>query len=52
MLFSVYHVTQGPVRPDSFLDVQAMARAPLPPLPPFMLGAMRSWAFGQTPTEE
>lgn len=50
--FSVYHDTHGPVRPDSFLDVQAMARAQGTPLPPLKLDAMRSWAFGQTPTEE
>ncbi|TQM78153.1 hypothetical protein FHX81_0403 [Saccharothrix saharensis] len=50
--FSVYHDTHGPVRPDSFLDVAAMARAQGTPLPPFMLDAMRCWAFGQTTTEE
>jgi hypothetical protein len=38
---SVYHDTHGPVRPDSFLDLAAQARAQGTPLPPLLLDAIR-----------
>jgi hypothetical protein len=38
---STYHDTNGPVRPDTFLDFAAQARAQRTPLPPLLLDAMR-----------
>jgi hypothetical protein len=38
---SAYHDSYGPVRPDSFLDFAAQARALGTPLPPLLLDAIR-----------
>lgn len=42
---SSYHDTHGPVRPDSFLDFAARARAERTPLPPLLLDAVRLFPF-------
>lgn len=41
-----YHDTNGPVRPDSFQDVAARARAQGTPLPPLLLDSVRLVPFG------
>lgn len=47
---SAYHDAHGPVRPDSFLDMAALAAAQGTPLPPLLLDAMRNHPFGLAPT--
>ncbi|WP_261553721.1 hypothetical protein [Frankia tisae] len=42
---SSYHDTHGPVRPDSFLNFAARARAQGTPLPPLLLDAVRLFPF-------
>jgi hypothetical protein len=49
---SVYHDSYGPVRPDSFLDFAAMARAQGTPLPPLLLDAIRCVPIRYTPTAQ
>jgi hypothetical protein len=49
---SVYHDSYGPVRPDSFLDFAAEARAQGTPLPPLLLDAIRCVPIRYTPTQQ
>lgn len=49
---SSYHDTYGPVRPDTFLDFAAQARAQGTPLPPLLLDAKRCLPLRQKATEE
>jgi len=49
---SVYHDSYGPVRPDSFLDFAAEARAQGTPLPPLLLDAIRCVPIRCTPTTQ
>jgi hypothetical protein len=49
---SLHHDSHGPVRPDSFLDFAAQARAQGTPLPPLLLDAIRCIPFEDEPTEE
>lgn len=42
---AAYHDTNGPVRPDSFVDFAARARALGNPLPPLLLDAIRLFPF-------
>ena len=49
---SSYHDTYGPVRPDTFLDFAARARAQGTPLPPLLLDAKRCLALRQKATED
>jgi len=50
---SAYHDSYGPVRPDSFLDFAARARAQGTPLPPLLLDAIRCMPlqFAATPEQ-
>ncbi len=50
---SAYHDSNGPVRPDSFLDLAAQARAQGTPLPPLLLDAIRCMPlqFAATPEQ-
>lgn len=49
---SLYHDSHGPVRPDSFLDFENLARSQGTPLPPLLLDAMRCVSFGVPATAE
>ncbi|MGZ3143794.1 hypothetical protein ACVDFE_17715 [Lentzea chajnantorensis] len=49
---SLYHDSHGPVRPDSFLDFENLARSQGTPLPPLLLDAMRCIPFGVATTDE
>ena len=50
---SAYHDSHGPVRPDTFLDFAAQARAQGTPLPPLLLDAIRCLPlhFAATPEQ-
>jgi hypothetical protein len=49
---SAYHDSHGPVRPDTFLDFAAQARAAGTPLPPLLLDAIRAMPLNYTATAE
>jgi hypothetical protein len=49
---SAYHDSYGPVRPDTFLDFAAQARAQGTPLPPFLLDAIRCQILNYTATAD
>ncbi|WP_030453278.1 hypothetical protein [Herbidospora cretacea] len=49
---SAYHDSYGPVRPDTFLDFAAQARAQGTPLPPLLLDAIRCVPLRYTATDE
>jgi hypothetical protein len=49
---SAYHDSYGPVRPDTFLDFAAQARAQGTPLPPLLLDAIRCHILNYTATAD
>ena len=49
---SIYHDTSGPIRPDSFLDLAAQARAQGTPLPPLLLDSIRCMPLRYVPTSQ
>jgi hypothetical protein len=49
---SLFHDSHGPVRPDSFLEFEAAARAQGTPLPPLLLDATRCVPFEPVVTDE
>lgn len=49
---SGYHDTHGPIRPSSFLDFAAQARAQGTPLPPLLLESVRCHRFDASVSEQ